>query len=92
MSIFKRKEKNPEIVLSSELQSEIIKSLIKKQQEELIAAKIQCWIFEDEAVNHKHISKEKAMESLGLYQSRCRYMEENILAIESYARQHNIEI
>ena len=78
--------------MSKEEIKKYLEKLIDKTKEELVGAKVQEWIYAQEYANPKHMGKEKAMESLSIYQKRSKYLEEFITIYEQYAKDHEIKL
>ena len=73
-------------------EAELIKALIRKHEEDLMACKIQEWMYQREYADPKNITKGQAEQNLGLYQTRIKGIEHGIEAIKLYAREKNIEL
>lgn len=67
-----------------------IENLIEKAEEELALATVQEWIYQREYADPKHITKAKAEESLGIFQKRIKYLEQNIEVYKLYMEENNV--
>ncbi len=76
--------------LSKEEQAGLLKELIHQFKKDWMTAKVQEAIYTAEFADPKHITKAQAMDSLGTYQKRIRFLEENITAIKTYAKNNDI--
>ena len=77
-------------IVGKKEESELIKELINQFKKELISAKVQEFIYEQEYYKPTNISKAKAEEGMGIYQKRIKYLIENIEAVEYYAKHYDL--
>ncbi len=85
--------KSPFILnLSTTQKSKLLKELLHDLEKEWMQMTIQEYIYAGEYAKPKNISKEKALENMGQYQQRIRYIEENIFALKHFAHEKKINI
>lgn len=71
---------------------EFLRIVIDGFKKDLIAAIVQEWMYSQEYQKPIHISKAQALENMGTYQQRMRYLVQNIEAIKWYAKEHGLEL
>ena len=92
MSLFKKKKKEESVELTSEEQADLLKGFIKNYKNDLMSAKVHEFMFLLESIKPTNMGKAQALESLAIYQKRVKLCEQNILAVELYAREHSIAL
>lgn len=92
MSFWKKEKKEVKLELTLEERGELLKGLVRKHKEEMVAAQVQAWMYLKETIKPVHMGKAQAESALATYQKRIKYCEENALAIELYAEEHDIKL
>ena len=72
------------IKLNKKEEKELLEIIIKDFKRDLMTAKVQLFIYEQEFYHPKNISKAKAEEGMAIYQKRIQYLSENIEAVKFY--------
>lgn len=86
-------KKSPFVLnLSPTQKSKLLKELLHDFEKEWMQMIVQEYIYAGEHANPKNISKEKALENMGHYQQRIRFIEENIFALKHFAHEKEIDI
>lgn len=64
---------------------EILQEIYKDKQKELMLSRIQEWLYQREYADPQKMGKSAAEEGLAIYQKQIKHIEQQIVALESFA-------
>lgn len=77
-------------IVDIEEESKLLQEIIQNFKKDLIMAKVQEFIYQEEFYKPTNISKAKAEEGLAIYQKRVQYLIENIEAVNFYKEHYDL--
>lgn len=88
----KKKIKLPDVVLTEDEKSELLKEAIKELKKEMMVNKVREYMYLLETLKPTNMGKAQAEEGMATHQKRGKYLEENIQVVILYADEHDIKI
>ena len=71
---------------------EILTEIYHDKQKEFMLSKIQNWLYTREYANPQKIGKQQAEDGMAAYQKNIKHVEDQLVAIKSFAESLGLEI